>query len=152
MPNTICERNIKINIDNMWSFISDLNNWAPLVPGYEQHKMVNQKTSIWVCEGKVGSFQKTVQLTVIITEWNEPEKISFQLSSSNQMLTGNGTVCANKLSDRETNFTFSLTLHAKGLAGKMVNGSLRAFLPKLTSNFIDAMIRHMYGIKAQALV
>ncbi|MBU8565838.1 CoxG family protein [Virgibacillus pantothenticus] len=151
MPNTICKRNITMNIEDIWRFISDLNNWAPLVPGYEQHKMIDHKKSIWVCRGKVGAIQKTVHLTVTITEWTEPNKIAFTLSSSNKQLTGKGTVCANKLSNSETIIICSLTITAKGLAGKMVNGSLRAFLPKLTSHFIDNMIHQMQTKKPSSI-
>ncbi len=47
-----------MNIEDIWRFISDLNNWAPLVPGYEQHKMIDHKSPSGFVEEKSEQFKK----------------------------------------------------------------------------------------------
>jgi carbon monoxide dehydrogenase subunit G len=143
LPSSSCERKVMIPIEEIWNFISDMNNWAPLVPGYKTHTMINNEQSIWVCKGDIGAIQKTVQLTIFITEWRQPEKVAFTLSNTSKQLVGQGYFQAEKLCNKQTKIIGSLTITVKGLSGKIINSALRAILPKIIANFTDTVIKQI---------
>ncbi len=143
LPSGICERQVNIPIENIWRFVSDMNNWAPLVPGYQEHRIINMKQSIWICKGDLGIIQKTVRLSIWITEWKRPTKVAFTLSSGNEQVMGNGYFQAVKISKDNTKMIGSLTITAKGIKGTMINSVLRPFIPKATADLTDAVIRQI---------
>ncbi|WP_430790628.1 CoxG family protein [Virgibacillus flavescens] len=139
MPSGKHQRNIDIPIENVWNFVSDMNNWAPLVPGYVEHKILNEKQSTWKFKGDLGIVKKTVKLKIDITEWNEPTTVRFKLTGLNENFKGDGYFEAEKLSETNTNMTGSLTINAKGLSGPLINSVLKSYVPKTATDFTDAV-------------
>ncbi len=143
LPSSICERKVDIPIEEIWDFVNDINNWASLVPGYQQHTMINAKQSIWICKGDIGFMEKSVRLSLSVTEWQNPNKIAFTLASTNNHVKGSGYFQAHKLAENQTKMTGSLSITAKGIAGSMINSCLRPFLSKVTADFTDNVIEHI---------
>ena len=86
----------------IWNFVSDMNNWAPLVPGYTEHEIINERQSTWKLHGDIGVVQKDVRVKVRITEWTEPSHIIFELSGSSESWVGDGYFKATPLSQAKT--------------------------------------------------
>ena len=38
----------------VWDFVKDMNNWAPMLTGYQKHEILDEKDSIWTLKGDVG--------------------------------------------------------------------------------------------------
>lgn len=78
----------------VWNFVRDMGNWAPYIVGYQDHKMLSDTDSVWTLKGEVGGLTRTVQMRVHITEWNEPEQVTFALEGINEPMAGSGSFLA----------------------------------------------------------
>lgn len=121
----------------IWNFVSDMNNWAPLVPGYTEHEIINERQSTWKLHGDIGVVQKDVRVKVRITEWTEPSHIIFELSGSSESWVGDGYFKATPLSQAKTQITGSLNITVKGMMGAMINPVLKTVIPKIGKEFTE---------------
>ncbi|MGJ9457744.1 CoxG family protein [Oceanobacillus sp. CF4.6] len=137
MANSMHHIEIDLPIYKIWSFISDMNNWAELVPGYADHRILNKTESIWKIHGDIGVMNRTVSLNVHITEWVEPSNIHFHLSGLNETCIGEGYFRATALSEKKTQVTGSLNVTVKGMMGPMVNPILKTVVPKIGKNLTE---------------
>ncbi len=74
-----------------WAFVREMDNWAPLLTGYQGHDKHDERTSTWRLKGDVGMLSREVALKVEITEWVEGERVEFTLDGVNEQVTGGGT-------------------------------------------------------------
>lgn len=130
---------IDVPIQNIWEFIEDMNKWAPLVPGYIEHQILNERQSTWKFKGDIGIMQKTVSLKIDITEWIAPTKVTFDLKGISENFTGNGYFEAEAISDTKTKMTGNLDITAGGLMGPMINAVLKNFVPKTAEELSEAI-------------
>ena len=70
---------VPVGIEHVWDFVSDMEKWAKLVPGYNAHEMIDDKHSTWTFKGNVGVLKKTVEVEIIILEWVSPSTVTFEL-------------------------------------------------------------------------
>ena|SRR5699024_268689 len=143
VPKGLHDSTITIPIDFVWSFVSNMNNWAPLVPGYMEHEIINDRESTWKFKGDIGIVQKTVHLKIEIIKWEEPTKVTFQLTGLSENFKGNGYFLAKELSGRETEITGCLDITAKGMMAPVVNPILKSFIPKTTKEFTESVVDKM---------
>ncbi|WP_186579593.1 CoxG family protein [Aquibacillus kalidii] len=139
MPSGSHQVEVNASVDTIWDFVSDMNKWAPLVPGYVEHTILSENQSTWKFKGDVGVVKKTVSLQIDITEWQKPNKVMFNLKGLNENFVGKGFFEAEVLSETTTKMTGNLDITAKGMLGPMANNILRSFLPKTTVEFTDAI-------------
>lgn len=126
-------------ITTIWDFVSDMNNWAPLVPGYVDHQMVDERHSIWKVHGDIGVMERTVSLNIHIIEWKAPNLIVFQVSTRNGTCKGEGYFQAEAISESKTKMMGSLDLTIRGMIGRMINPVLKTFVPKVGKDFTEKM-------------
>ncbi len=122
---------IEVNapISIVWQFVSSIDRWAPLVPGYIEHEILNERESMWKFKSEHGMMKKTIQLKVLITNWVEPNKVTFDLKNLNEKLNGNGYFEAIQISDNKTSMAGFIELIACGTWAKMVNPLLKTNIP-----------------------
>lgn len=123
----------------MWDFVSSMDNWAPLVPGYISHDIVNKKVSKWKFYTDIGLLKKKVHLKVNITSWIEPSKVTFDLTGLNEKFTGDGYFLAKVINDNETEIKGYLNIIAEGPLAKMMNSILQTTIPEMTSELTSAV-------------
>ncbi|SHG35600.1 CoxG family protein [Ornithinibacillus halophilus] len=140
MPRGTYQVELNIPIHQIWDFISDSKNWAPLVPGYQKHEEHSYRESTWTLKGDIGVLQKTVKMKVNITEWQEPTKVSFILTGLNEKFNGKGTFEAQALPNSHTKMTSNLEIAAKGMKGSIVNPVLKTVIPKQTKELTERII------------
>ncbi|RDW15562.1 CoxG family protein [Oceanobacillus chungangensis] len=128
---------LEMPIERIWDFISDINNWAPLVPGYLEHEIINQEQSIWKLHGDIGMIKKTVNLKVDIIKWHKPTHIAFRLTRLNESAIGTGYFKAKTLADLSVEMSGYLNISAKGMLGQMVNPILNTFVPVVGKEFTE---------------
>lgn len=143
MPSGVHQQQVKLPIQYVWSFVSDMNNWAPLVPGYMEHSILTDTQSTWTFKGEVGIVQKTVHLQVDITSWQKPSKITFNLTGLNENVKGDGYFEAHHVKENVTNITGCINISAKGLTGSVINPILKSFVPKTTKQLTKAVVHKM---------
>ncbi|RDW16918.1 SRPBCC family protein [Oceanobacillus arenosus] len=133
---------LEMPIERVWEFISDVNNWAPLVPGYIEHEIINNQRSIWKLHGD-GVIRKTVNLKVDIIEWNKPTDIAFRLSRLNEASIGTGYFKAITLTDFTVEMSGYLNISLKGIIGQMVNPVLNTVIPTVGKEFTEKVAAKM---------
>lgn len=144
---------IEVNapIRMVWKFVSSIDQWAPLVPGYIEHEILNERESMWMFKSEDGIMKKMIQLKVMITNWVEPNKITFDLRSINEKVKGNGYFEAIELSNNKTSMVGFIELIAYGTWAKMANPLLKKNIPiiieELTKNIgheIESLEKNVY--------
>ncbi|WP_026909249.1 CoxG family protein [Paucisalibacillus globulus] len=140
MPGGSFSKEVDVSIETIWDFVSDMNNWAPLVPGYIDHQILNDKQSTWKFRGDVGKLQKTVSMKIDITEWKKPTIVRFTLTGISEKVSGKGFFEAKRITDLQTKMTGNLDLTAKGLMGPVINPVLKTVIPKTAKRLTEAVV------------
>ncbi|WP_050615102.1 CoxG family protein [Bacillus testis] len=130
---------LPLGIKEIWDFVSDMDKWAPLVPGYINHEIINDKESTWEFKGDLGFMKKKVKLKIDITEWKEPTTVTFNLKGISDNFKGGGYFEAESIDEKTTNMTGNLDITAGGAMGPMINTILKSFVPKTAEELTDAV-------------
>jgi carbon monoxide dehydrogenase subunit G len=91
MPEVTHSTVLNLPPETIWAFVSDMNNWAPFMTGYQKHEVVDDRHSVWTLKGDVGILSRSVDLRVQIVEWSGPERVRFTLEGLNEAVEGDGT-------------------------------------------------------------
>ncbi|MFD1849294.1 CoxG family protein [Oceanobacillus bengalensis] len=134
---------IKVNypISKVWEFVSDINKWAPLVPGYIEHIIISENKLTWKFVSDIGIMKRTLHMDVKITNWQEPTKVTFNLKGINENFTGDGSFEAVSINDTETQITGFLNITAGGMLSPAINPVLKTVIPKTTTELTQAIGR-----------
>ncbi|HWI47512.1 MAG TPA: SRPBCC family protein [Rummeliibacillus sp.] len=124
---------VQVPQKEVWDFVSQMEKWATLVPGYREHQILNDKQSTWTFAGNVGVLKKEVKVQIDIIGWEEPSKISFELTGLSDKFSGTGYFEDVALDANKTQMTGHLEVKAGGLAAPVLNPLFTAVLPKATS-------------------
>ncbi|MDF2855986.1 MAG: carbon monoxide dehydrogenase [Neobacillus sp.] len=130
MPSDKHQVELDIPIEVIWDFIRDADNWAPLVPGYIFHETTNDRQIIWEFKSDLGIVKKKVTLLIDFKEWNEPNKVSFELKRKNEKYIGEGSVEVRALNKNKTRITAFLEINASGAIGSLANSLFKTNIPK----------------------
>ncbi len=92
MPEVEYRTMLRLPAVTVWEFVKDMNNWAPMLTGYQKHEILSETDSIWTLKGDVGVLARQVELKAHVTEWSGPERVSFTLTGLNEPVEGGGTL------------------------------------------------------------
>lgn len=148
MPSGTHQIELNTPIEHVWAFVSDMNKWAPLVPGYIEHQILHERQSTWKFKGEIGKIQKIVHLKIDITDWQEPEKVAFNLTGLSENVKGNGYFEATALTDNKTKITSYLGVAAKGMKKPLINSVLKSFIPRTTKELTEAIAQDISRSKS----
>lgn len=137
---------VPLNIETIWDFVHDMNNWAPLVPGYIDHEIITERQSTWSFKGDLGFMKKKVKLQIDIKEWNEPSEVLFDLKGLSDNFIGGGFFKAEAIDENTTNMTGHLDITAAGMMGPMINQILTKFVPQTAQELTDAIVAKLLEI------
>lgn len=132
MPQGIHDIELPLPIGTIWEFVSVLENWVPLVPGYISHEVIHERRVTWTFTGDIGIMKKQIS----------PE-VKFTLTGINENFTGEGYFRAEALGEERTKMTGFLDITAKGLKAPMVNSILKSHVPQLTTDLAEAVASRM---------
>lgn len=90
MPSVDLTRRVEATPSQVWDFVQDIDNWAPVVLGYQSHEKIDQRHSRWTLKGDVGILSRTVTFQVEITEWILAQRVAFSLSGVEELVSGEG--------------------------------------------------------------
>ncbi|GLB61275.1 CoxG family protein [Cytobacillus sp. NCCP-133] len=139
MPNSTHQSEVNVPIGALWNFVSDIGNWAPLVPGYIEHEVLCERESTWCFKSDIGILKKKIELKVVITGWQEPKKVTFNLTGLNEKFTGQGYFHASEGKNNKIVMTGSLDIKAEGMMASVANSLLNSTLPELTAGLTEAV-------------
>lgn len=139
MPSGTHTIELNVPIESIWNFVRDMNNWAPLVPGYIDHKILNDKQSTWKFKADLGVVHRKVSLKIDITKWQKPTTVTFDLTGLNEKFSGNGYFEAEAIDATKTKMTGNLDITAKGMKGSVINPALKSYVPKIAQELTEAI-------------
>ena len=149
MPEVRHKQTIDASIKVVWDFVKDMNNWAPYMMGYMQHEVINEKESIWKLKSTIIGVTYSFQMRVLITEWKEFQSVGFDLKGLTHPVEGKGLV---KLVQAEkpaqTDVTFDLSLHGKGLATPIVNIVVAPLLKPMAEQLLTKINAQLVKVPA----
>ncbi|EDL66337.1 CoxG family protein [Bacillus sp. SG-1] len=146
MPSGLHKMQVEASVEELWKYVSVMDVWAPLVPGYIDHKILSESESTWKFKTDMGFLKKKIHLKVDITDWQEPSKVTFNLTGINERFQGHGFFESESIGKDTSNMTGYLEINAEGPLAKMVNPLLNSILPEMTTELTEAVAYKVEGI------
>lgn len=133
--------------EEIWDFIQNMNNWAPLIPDYISHEMVSDNEVIWDFKADLGFMKKPVQLKIDIINREEPKKIQFDLVGISDNFKGGGHFIVKSTDEEISSLEGFLDISAGGMMGAMINPVLKTFVPKTVQELTDNIANELTKVK-----
>ena len=143
MPQGVHDIELNLSIQAVWEFVSVMENWILLVPGYISHEILNDRQTAWTFASDIGILKKKISLQADITEWTKPSLVKFNLTGTNENFTGEGYFQAQALGIARTKMTGFLDITAKGVKAPMINPILKTHVPQLTVELAEAVANRL---------
>ena len=77
-------------VEAVWQYVERLENWAPLVIGFQRLQVVDDRQSIWTLRGDVGVLAREVDLQAHITVWEPGQRVEFTVQGLTEQVEGDG--------------------------------------------------------------
>jgi carbon monoxide dehydrogenase subunit G len=122
----------------VWDHVVQIDRWAPLFPGYQQHLEVAVDQFEWQIRGDVGAWSRLVTFHVTVEEWAEPASVTFSLKGVTEPVRGEGRFTIAQ-GERGSTMGFELTAEATGPTAPMVNALLNTFLAEHSGTFLERL-------------
>ena len=132
----------------VWSYTSDMRNWAANMPGYESFEQISQTDSRWTLSLKLGPFKRTVKMLVHITDWDEPERVAFLLKSETDPVNGEGGFVATEQGADETSVELRLRIDSTGPMAGMMESMAKPVLVRMQKSFARSITEDIERGKA----
>ena len=101
MPEVEHSVDVAAPVAAVWAFVSEIDNWAPLVAGYQRHAKEGAHDSVWHLKGELGGLTRIAEFRVRVTRWEGPERVDFELAGLDEPVTGEGSFTATPFGDSE---------------------------------------------------
>jgi carbon monoxide dehydrogenase subunit G len=129
----------------VWEFVRDMNNWAPLTRGYQEHEVLNDRESIWTVKGDLGPISRVTKFHVTITEWVEGEKVSFTVKGLNEPINGHGAITIADGAAASTAIQGNATIEMGGTLGPVVNQLIVPFVEEGADELVTKIVIAVTG-------
>lgn len=139
MPNGTQKVHISKPKEDVWTFLQNINNWTPLIPGYIEHEILSDNQFTWKFRADLGMIQKNIVLQVDLIERTETSKIAFNLEGLNESLDGNGYFELDDAAGQTTDLTGYLDIKGKGMMGSMINSMMKNYVPQTVEELTKAI-------------
>ena len=136
----------KLPVQTIWTFVSEMDNWAPLLTGYQTHEKQNDNDSVWTLKGDLGSLTRTVKFQVNVTEWAGPERVTFELKALNEAIEGAGEFVMERYDEASAEPSSSAQVVAASVAASQ---SEPGFFGRLLAALLRFFFRQKYGEAAR---
>lgn len=133
---------IPASVENVWEYVSQIENWAIMVPAYKEHEQIDEQKSVWTFEGNFKGFKKTVKMELNVTEFHEPSTIRFELKGLTDNFTGSGKFTAEETAG-QTTMTGTIEVNTGGLTGAVLTPVIKMVLPKVTTRLTEKIARQV---------
>ena len=101
MPNVSCKKDIAAPFPQVWEFVREMDNWAPLLTGYQRHEKLSDTVSKWFLKGELAGLTRIAEFKAVVTEWDERGRVTFKLEGINEPVVGSGFFLAESISSAD---------------------------------------------------
>lgn len=134
----------------VWLFVRDVNNWAPLVKGYQSHELITERESVWAVKGELGPVSRTTKFRITVTEWVEGEKVAFTVKGLNEPITGEGSITVRD-DGSGTQISGNGTVQFGGALAPMVNRLIAPFVQSTADELVTKIVAAVQGTPEPAI-
>jgi carbon monoxide dehydrogenase subunit G len=121
----------RVPVDALWAFVEDMDHWARFVAGYQSHEKKSESESLWTLKGDLGVMSRTLTFRVLITEWNGPSRVRFQLSGLNEPMSGEGAFTIERAGDAAPSAAVAAPALRRGFLFRVLEAFFRRFFGRL---------------------
>lgn len=97
MPSAEHTHIVDAPFEQVWAFVREIDNWAPLVTGYQRHEKLSEADSFWLVKGQLGGLTRVAEFQVHIDSWDDTGHVLFSLTGINEPVTGSGSFTAERV-------------------------------------------------------
>lgn len=132
------ERTFTIEADpqTTWEYLTDMENFATHLPGFEEYTEIDETTSEWTVKIDLSMYSKEVTFEVEVVEEEFPEA-RFTLEPVDDPAEGAGSVHFESDGEGGTLVTFSLEANATSRMAPVLNKVIGRSLPMISDQFIE---------------
>ncbi|MDB5710738.1 MAG: polyketide cyclase / dehydrase and lipid transport family protein [Sphingomonas bacterium] len=123
----------------VWSYVSNMANWAGNLPGYRAFEVLNDTDSLWTLKVGVGALVRTVKVRVHVTVWREPDRVDFTYRLEGDPVDGAGSYRATTNQDGGTDVVLTVQINGQGPMAPAWEAMARPILPKFAKGFGDSL-------------
>ena len=168
MPEVTAQTVVDRPLSEVWDFVAEMDNWAPMLKGYLGHKKHSDTQSTWTLTGDLGPFTKTIEVAVEVTDWVEADRVAFELTGITEQVRGEGALSlgmdAPELSawqrlwawllgrspvagpaQGSANLRFTFAINALGPMGPMINPMLGPYADAVAKDLLKKVAAHITG-------
>jgi carbon monoxide dehydrogenase subunit G len=154
----------------VWDFVQEMDNWAPMLRGYVAHEKHSDTQSTWTLTGELGPFTKTIDVAVHVTEWVQGERVVFELNGITEQVRGQGALRLNMDAPTPSawqrfwswllgrapaaaagagaaSLSFTFVIDALGPMGPMINPMLGPYADAVAKDLLEKVAAHIGGSK-----
>jgi len=100
------------------------------VPGYIYHEALNDRQITWEFKSELGIVKKKVTILIDFKEWNELNKVCFELKRKNEDYIGEGYFEVKALNKNKTRITGFFEINTSGAIGSLAKSLFNSTIPK----------------------
>lgn len=130
---------IGVGIDAVWTYVSDLQRWAAIMPGYREFEPIDADDSRWVLKVGVGGLVRTVKVLVHVERWDGPGRVDFAYRLEGDPVQGSGAYTARALGPHETEITLKVQVVGGGPMAPMWEAMGGPLLPQFARSFAEQL-------------
>jgi carbon monoxide dehydrogenase subunit G len=123
---------VEAPLGDVWSYVSEIGNWASSMPGYQSFEETDERHSTWVLKVALGALTRTMRLNVTIDDEREPDFISFSLDGANDPVSGRGSFAATATGPGQTSVVVALAIAGSGPMAGTMEAMSRPIVPRMT--------------------
>jgi len=166
MPEVRAHTVVQRPLIEVWDFVQEMDNWAPMLRGYIGHEKHSETQSTWTLTGDLGPFTKTIDVAVEVVDWVETERVAFELSGITEQVTGQGALSlgldapdrtawqafwdwllhrspVGDAAEGSANLTFTFAINALGPMGPMINPMLGPYADAVAKDLLEKVAAHI---------
>lgn len=132
--------NVDLPIVEIWEFIKDMNNWAPMFKGYQGHETINEKESIWTLKGQFGVISRTTKFHNIVTDMVEQQRITGTYKGLNEPVHGFATVSLCNSDNGKTVIEGEVGFEISGVLGAMIGRFIAPWVRSAAEDLVTKMV------------
>jgi len=130
MPLYSYDVNVNVPIEEVWDYVANFQNWAPLISGFVSYTPINSKEIHWVFVTNLVLYKKRTEVISEITTWRKPSTIVVNLRGVTDELNATVHLYAKSLSPNQTKLSATIQIAPEGFLSKLIITQLESSLDK----------------------
>jgi carbon monoxide dehydrogenase subunit G len=141
MPSVQSQTVVGVDAPAAWAFVRRYEGWADLFPGYQSHRLLSPRISVWTVRGDIGMFSRVVEAEVELVQ--ETPSVRFVITGVSERFRGDGAFDVVPLGEGQSQLAFALDLRAGGPMAPVIDALLKTRLPAMLEQFAPALARRI---------